>query len=243
MKRAVLDGMPIDLLPPESIRECILQWLIQPESSYQVITLNALMMMAARNSPALKRAIAEAALVIIDGAGISIALKRRGVVPTPRYRGIDLTRYLLEQASLLQKSVYFYGASRLVLARLRKVIVEKWPGIKILGMRDGYEEGDVRPDIVVKKPDILLVALGTPRQELFLATVLKDLPGTVGMGVGGSFDVLAGIKPEAPPFLQKIGVEWLFRMVQEPGRCRKLPELAQFWVRYVLLSGKEKSDG
>lgn len=238
MKRAFLDGLPVDLLPPGLVRDLIGQWLIRPERSYQVVTLNALMVMATRNHPALKKAITEAALVVADGVGITMALKRTGVIPSPRYRGIDLTRDLLEQALLLKRNVYFFGASRPVLDRLAKVIAEKWPGIRVAGMWDGYQKTDgAYADILEKKPDILLVALGTPQQELFLASVLKDLPGTIGVGVGGSFDVLAGIKPEAPLVIQKIGMEWLFRMVRDPERCRKLPELARFWAGYVLLGG------
>lgn len=235
MNRAVLGGLPVDLLTPETVRERIGQWLARPERSYQVVTLNALMVMAAEKHPELKRAIAAADLVVIDGIGISRALRRGGVFPPPRYRGVDLVRDLLAHASWVNRSVYFYGASRPVLDRLRAIAVERWPGIRIAGMWDGYRPEDARSDILAKRPDILLAALGTPRQELFLASVLKELPGTVGIGVGGSFDVLAGMKQEAPLLLQAAGMEWLFRMVREPARLAKLPDLARFWAKYVLL--------
>jgi len=136
---------------------------------------------------------------------------------------------LLERSSAKNRSVYFLGASRSVVTEVVKSVSNNYPGLRIAGFRDGFfnkaEEKTVVDEIRKSKPDILFVAMPTPKKENFLAKWHNYINVPVCHGVGGSFDVLAGLTKRAPFWMQKSGLEWLYRVIQEPRRM---------WRRYLI---------
>ncbi len=231
-----IEDIPISLYKNREVLDLIDNWLTSRERSRHIITLNALMLMAAVRLISLKDVIQQADMVTVDGYGIERLLHKRGL-KVQRFTGVDLTRQLLKQACQKAYSVYFFGGTEKIVTALRQVLPLKWPGLIISGVRDGYgnsgTEEVVFHEIVCKQPHILLVGLGVPEQDLFLARVLPYLRGTVGIGVGGTFEVLCGLKLEAPPLIRNHGLEWCFRMLQEPHRLKQLPYLVRFWCRYL----------
>ena len=196
----------------------------------QIVTLNAEMTMAARVDPELGSAIAAADLVIPDGAGVVWALGLQGY-RVRRSPGIELARELLVHAASKGWRVALVGASPAVMERLTTRLGQELPGLKFVLTAHGYQREDAWPgleqQLVGARPDLVLVALGIPRQE----TWIQRLPGRRGgiwMGVGGSFDVWAGVKKRAPSWMGALQIEWLYRLIQEPSRWRRMLALPEF---------------
>ena len=196
----------------------------------QIVTLNAEMTMAAKADPTLGAAIEAAQLVIPDGAGVVWALGRQGY-RVRRSPGIELARELLVHAAGHQWRVALVGASPTVMAQLTARLRQELPELLLVLTAHGYQPPAAWPgleqQLVAAKPDLVLAALGVPRQE----TWIHGLPGRRGglwMGVGGSFDVWAGTKKRAPSWMGALQIEWLYRLVQEPSRWRRMLSLPQF---------------
>lgn len=230
--RAFLAGLPVDLSSRKQLTELLREWLSQPRQSRQIVTLNVNMLMLAFKNDRLFRVIREADLVTADGAGIARALQRRHY-PVERITGLDLTRQLLQISAREGYSVYFYGGGARICEKLAAQLSRQYPGLLIQAVRDGYGLGCsaamIREELRAAPPRLLLVGMGTPAQELFLKDILPFLPGTVGMGVGGVLEILAGCQNQAPRLIRDHGLEWLFRMMQEPRRLNRLPDLIRFW--------------
>jgi N-acetylglucosaminyldiphosphoundecaprenol N-acetyl-beta-D-mannosaminyltransferase len=196
----------------------------------QIVTLNAEMTMAALAQPELGRAIAAAQLVIPDGAGVVWALGRQGL-RVQRSPGIELAWRLLEHAAAQGWRVALLGASPAVMEQLVERLRARIPALQLVCAAHGYQSAEAWPglerQLLDAQPDLVLVALGVPRQETWIA----DLPGRSGglwMGVGGSFDVWAGIKKRAPRWMGALQIEWLYRLLQEPSRWRRMLSLPAF---------------
>ena len=196
----------------------------------QIVTLNAEMTMAAKADPALGAAIAAAGLVIPDGAGVVWALGRQGY-RVQRSPGIELARDLLAHAAAQGWKVALVGASPVVMDQLTLRLRRELPGLKLVLTAHGYQPSEawsgLEQQLLAARPDLVLVALGVPRQE----TWVQQFPGRRGglwMGVGGSFDVWAGVKKRAPAWMGALQVEWLFRLIKEPVRWRRMLSLPAF---------------
>ena len=196
----------------------------------QIVTLNAEMTMAARADRALGAAIAAAQLVIPDGAGVVWALARQGQ-RVRRSPGIELAWRLLQHAARQQWRVALVGASPEVMAALRQRLAQELPNLPLVLAAHGYQEPGAWPaleqQLLALQPDLVLVALGVPRQETWTQRVHQGRPG-LWMGVGGSFDVWAGVKTRAPGWMGRFQIEWLFRLIQEPSRWRRMLSLPAF---------------
>jgi N-acetylglucosaminyldiphosphoundecaprenol N-acetyl-beta-D-mannosaminyltransferase len=204
----------------------------------QIVTLNAEMTMAALAMPDLAEVISQAGLVIPDGSGVVWALGRQGL-RVRRSPGIELAWRLLEHAALRGWRVALVGGSPGVMEALIERLRAQIPTLQPAFTAHGYQSGESWPglerQLLDVRPDLVLVALGVPRQETWIA----DLPGRSGglwMGVGGSFDVWAGVKKRAPRWMGALQIEWLYRLWQEPSRWRRMLALPAFaWA--VLKNG------
>lgn len=156
--------------------------------------------------------------------GILIIFNQKHLNKIPEsITGVDLFWDLLEIISKEKKSVYFVGASKEVLTELISRVNDKFPQLKICGY--SYKKWDdpaLPHEIAVSRPDLLLVAFGSPKQEIFLAKNKKLIGYRVGIGLGGTFDFITGKQKRAPKFVQKIGLEWLWRMILEPKRSGRI---------------------
>ena len=219
-------GVPVSVCP-DVFEAALALW---QRSGGQIVTLNAEMTMAAKADPALGAAIAAAALVIPDGAGVVWALGRQGY-RVRRSPGIELARDLLTHAASHGWRVALVGASPVVMEQLTTRLRQELPGLKLVLHAHGYQPAEAWPgleqQLLAARPDLVLAALGVPRQE----TWIQQLPGRSGglwMGVGGSFDVWAGVKKRAPAWMGALQIEWLYRLIQEPSRWRRMLSLPKF---------------
>ena len=172
----------------------------------------------------------KATLLIPDGIGVVLSTRALALGHIPRVTGIGLFMTLLESAHAGGKRVFLYGSKPEVCSRLGKVVRRRYPGIAHVETQHGYEDDDalILQRICLAKPDFLFVALGSPKQEKWIARHLDQLPVECVMGVGGSFDVLAGEVGRAPVFLQRAGLEWLYRLVTQPPRAGRMRALLSF---------------
>lgn len=194
-----------------------------------VCTVNvAILMMMSRDSR-LQRFIKNAALVVADGQPIVWASQWLAHPLPERVTGIDLIDALAKRAEQERFRVYLLGASREVIRAAAANLQSKYPRLDICGYDDGYfspaEAGDRVKAIRQSGAQILFVGMGVPRQEFFLEEHWSDLDVSLAIGVGGSFDVIAGLKKRAPHWVQEAGMEWLYRLLQEPKRL---------WKRYLV---------
>lgn len=191
--------------------------------------VNVAKLVKARHDPQLRRSLDEATFTVADGAPVVWLSRLCGCALPERVAGIDIMDALLALADRQGYGVYFLGAQRDAVERVVAQVRGRYPGVRIAGCRDGYFSSDqeeaVAETIRAGRADILLVAVPTPRKENFLRQwrTVMDVP--VCHGVGGSFDVVAGITRRAPRWMQKLGLEWFYRVMQEPGRM---------WKRYLV---------
>ncbi len=188
----------------------------------------AILMMMSRDSR-LQRFIKNAALVVADGQPIVWASQWLARPLPERVAGIDLIDALAKRAEQERFRVYLLGASREIIRAAAANLQSKYPRLDICGYDDGYfspaEACDRVEAIRQSGAQILLVGMGVPRQEFFLEEHWSDLDVSLAIGVGGSFDVIAGLKKRAPYWVQEAGMEWLYRLLQEPKRL---------WKRYLV---------
>lgn len=204
-----------------------------------IITLNSEMVVAGRRDPSFQRVLEEADLIIPDGIGVVWATRFLRRVRIMRIPGIDLAEQLLKTAQRTSARVYLLGAREAVNKEAVSRITERYPGIVIAGNHHGYFQGQeelVIEDIIAGSPDILLVGMGSPGQEFFIAHARGRLPATVMMGVGGSFDIWAGHRKRASRWMQSAGLEWLYRTLVDLGRVRRLTFIPSFV--WLVLSAK-----
>jgi N-acetylglucosaminyldiphosphoundecaprenol N-acetyl-beta-D-mannosaminyltransferase len=203
--------------------------------------VNAAKIVAMRRNRRLHDAVHSCGLVLADGQSVVWAAKALGRPLPERVTGIDLFLKLLDVAAKSGHRVYFLGATPYVLTRMLIEARSRFPGLNIVGARNGYfsqeDEATVVSDIRESKPDLLFLGMPSPKKELFIKRWASDSGALVVHGVGGSFDVLAGITRRAPSWWQSHGLEWLYRLLQEPRRLgwRYLSTN----VSFLLLLGRE----
>ena len=132
-------------------------------------------------------------------------------------------------------TVYMFGGAPGVAEKAAEEMRKKYPGLKIVGIHDGYfdakEEKNIIADIKEKKPSLLLVGLGSPKQEKWIYSNLRFTDAKLAIGIGGSFDVMSGNLKRAPEFFCKLGIEWLYRLIKQPTRFKRMMRLPKFVLR------------
>lgn len=201
---------------------------------HHVFTADASGIMRAQDDAAFMGLVKQADLVTPDGAGVILAGKLRGAALPERVSGVDLVEKISALAAEKQYRVYFFGAAEGIAAVAADTLAARYPGLPIAGVRNGFftaeEEEHIVAEIAKAKPDVLFVALGIPKQEQFIRRHFRDLGVPVMIGIGGSFDVISGRLRRAPRWMQKAGLEWLFRFAQEPSRLPRFASLPRFIV-------------
>lgn len=211
----------------------------------QIITVNPEFVMTAQHNSLFRQCINQAALVMADGIGIVWAARylRR---PTPeRITGVDTIVELAKLCASHGYHLYLLGAAPGVAEIAGARLQELAPGVTIVGSYAGSpavaEESEIIERIRAARADVLCVAYGAPAQDLWIQRNLKRLPVALAMGVGGSFDFLAGRQRRAPGWMRRLGLEWLYRLYREPWRWRRMLALPQFAIQ-VVLKGRKSND-
>ena len=200
-----------------------------------VVTLGTEMIVHAQRDPAFRAIVNGSALSLCDTIGVVLAARSRGATVAGRVAGVDLIEPLCVALAAADRSIYLLGAKGDTAARAAETLRAHVPGLRIAGARDGYfapdEEPAVAAAIAASGANVLFVGLGSPRQERFVATRLAETGCAVGIGVGGSFDVLAGTVRRAPKLWRRLNLEWLHRLLLEPARFRRQLALPYFvWL-------------
>lgn len=207
-----------------------------------VITLGTEMVVYAQRDVRFRTIVNQSALNVCDTIGLLKAANRRGASLRERVTGVELLEHLCSRAATEGLSVYLLGGAPGVADEAAAVLVARYPGLRIAGTHDGYFP-DAQNDAIVETirasgASILFVGLGSPRQEFFLSDYLARSGTGVGIGVGGSFDVISGRVERAPELWRRLNLEWLYRLFKEPKRWRRQLALPQF-VWLVLREGNK----
>jgi N-acetylglucosaminyldiphosphoundecaprenol N-acetyl-beta-D-mannosaminyltransferase len=222
--RAEILGCPVDLFNMQESVELIGTAMAQRQRLHHV-AVNVAKVVNMRRDPALRRDVAESDLINVDGMGVVWGCRLLGLAVRERVTGIDLMCEVLALCQERGYRPYFLGAGQQVLETFIGEIRNRYPGLDIAGWRNGYfpreDERDIAQDISASGADCLFVAISSPLKERFLRTYRDSLDVPFLMGVGGAIDVLAGHVARAPVWMQRAGLEWLFRLAQEPRRLAR----------------------
>lgn len=229
-------GVPVDSITMEEAVGLVNSFLVE-EGIHTVYTPNAEIIMAAQRDAGLKEILKGADLVVADGAGVVLASRLLNRSVPEKVSGIDLIKECFKAFTDKHTRYFLFGGKKGVAETAARNMEKDYPGIEISGCMDGYfseaEEEEIINRINASNADILLVALGAPRQEKWIARNMKRLNIRVCIGVGGALDVLAGTVALAPDFYRRNGLEWLFRLYKEPRRARRMLDLPRFMVRVI----------
>lgn len=215
-----------DLTPAEAVERG--QTLVESEEFHYAVTPNPEFILEAKKNESFRQALLGAGLVLADGVGVTYAAKILGRPLKGRVPGIEFAQGLMGWMAQSGKRLYLLGAKPGVAELAAANLKSKYPGLIICGTHDGYfqEDGPVVEDIRTHAADVVFVCLGAPKQELWMVKNGPDSGAKLMVGLGGSLDVFAGIVERAPEGFQKLGLEWLYRLMKEPsrvGRMSKLP--------------------
>ena len=229
--RVEILGVKVDALTMQQAVNRV-ESLIDARVPSIVATANAEMLLNSTHDAELKRILNSAELVVPDGAGTVWAAHHLGFEMPERVAGFDLVQELMKISPQKGRKFFLFGSAPGIADKAKAKAEELYPGIKIVGTRNGYFTEKDEPEIIlqIKKaaPDILLAALGVPKQEKWLAAHKDELQIPVSIGVGGTFDVMAGAVKRAPVWMQKAKLEWLFRAMLQPSRAGRLVALPKF---------------
>ncbi|HEY9439411.1 MAG TPA: WecB/TagA/CpsF family glycosyltransferase [Streptomyces sp.] len=216
---AMVCGLPVH---PLTLKESVAsaEALIADGGPHQHVVLNAAKIVQAHDNPELARIIRSCSLINADGQSVVWAGRLLGSPLPERVAGIDFMLALWRSAARKGYRVYLLGAEPGVVEATARIAASQ--GVEVVGYQDGYwdetQESHVVAAVREARPDILFLAVPSPRKEYFLARRQKDLGCALMVGVGGSFDVVAGVRSRAPRWMQRVGLEWFHRLIQEPRR-------------------------
>ena len=239
-KKEIL-GVGIHTLHMDEAVDTAADFLLKSDKCRVIATANPEMIMMAQDDPSLANALYEADLVVPDGVGAVWALNRRYGLTQTRVTGFDLTQNILALSAEKGYRVFFFGSAPGVAMAAKENAETKYPGLAVCGVRDGFfaesEEEDIVRMINAAKADFVLVALGVPKQENWITRHKDELNASLIIGVGGTLDVMAGVVPRAPKWMQDAKLEWLFRLLRQPKRILRMLALPRF-VLAVLCAKK-----
>ena len=234
--RTTIMGCAVDNLTMKETLNCI-ESFINSGRPHQHVVVNVDKIVKASQDKSLRNIINNCDLINVDGMPVVWASKILGNSLKERVTGIDLFYELIATSEAKGWSVYFLGAREEVVYKVVEILKNKHPDLKIAGFRNGYwaeaDESDIVKNIREAQPQLLFVAISSPKKEQFLSKYQEEMAIPFTMGVGGTFDVVVGKATRAPYWMQKIGLEWLYRFLQEPRRMFKryfIDDMYFFWL-------------
>lgn len=242
MKKQIL-GFSVDVLTMDETVSLIDKKIINQDLCQHVV-INAGKAVQASHDSKLKDIINSCDIVNADGMSIVWASRFLGSPLPERVAGIDLMHRLVALSSERGYKIYLFGAKEEVVVKVKESFEAQYPNLQVVGYRNGYYTADDERDIVShmkhSNADILFVGFSSPQKEKFLNKYMNQMGIPFCMGVGGSFDVVAGITKRAPFWMQKIGLEWFYRFLQEPRRMWKRYLVGNFKFCVIVLREKFK---
>lgn len=207
----------------DSFEKIIKEKLSKEEKAF-IVTANPETFMIADQDDTLKEILLDQKVIVVpDGVGIVKGANMLGYKVQERIPGIEIAWSLLKEGNAQKKSIFLLGASEEVKEKMVEKLKQEYPNLKLVGAMNGYGKDKDKDFEKIKKanPDIVLVALGIPAQEKLIYKHLKDFEKGIFVGVGGSFDVISGVKKRAPKIFQKLNLEWMYRLLKEPKRIKR----------------------
>ncbi len=230
-KRVNLLGVPVDCVDM-SQSLAVVDAMVAGDRPATIIAVNPEKVMKARQDPALRRFLWNCGLLIPDGIGVVYAVRLLEKQHIERVSGADLMPAICASAAARGYTVFLFGATEAVNRRAAEVLQQSYPRLRIVGRHHGFVDDAGMPAVIeqinASRPDVLFVALGSPKQELWLERYLPQLNVKVCQGVGGTFDVIAGKLKRAPLFFRRYNLEWLYRLMREPRRAIRQAALPGF---------------
>lgn len=203
--------------------------IIKERIPTQHVVINALKINLMEADPKLAEIVNACPLINADGASVVWAAKRLGIPLKERVTGCDMFQNLVRVAAEKGYKIFLFGAKEEVVTKVKSIYEKQYPGIQIVGYRNGYFTEKDEPEIVKKMhdsgADMMFVAFSSPKKEYWVNKYLNEIGIPFVMGVGGSFDIVAGVTERAPKWFQEHGLEWFYRFIQEPKRM---------WKRYII---------
>ena len=231
-----VDALTMD----ETIEE--IEKIIREKKPVQHVVINASKVNLMQKDKNLTKIVNACPIINADGASILWAAKMLNIPVKERVTGIDLFLNLVKLADAKGYKIFLFGAKEDVVKKVKDIFCQKYKNLNIVGIRNGYfspeEETEIAEQIRDAKPDILFVAFSSPKKEYWIKKYLDIMNVPFVMGVGGSFDVVAGVTSRAPRWMQEHGLEWFYRFIQEPGRMWKRYIVGN--LKFVLLTFKTK---
>ncbi len=230
-------GCRIDLVDAERATERVLEF-VRENATAQVVTLGTEMVVYAQRDESFRDIVNRCALSVCDTVGLLAVARSRGATLRTRVTGVELVEDLCARAAKLGTGIYLFGGGEGVAADAAAILETRFPGLVISGVRNGFYTSDDEDAIVAairsSGAKMLFAGLGSPRQEYWLSQHLAATGCAVGIGVGGSFDVLSGRAKRAPLLWQRVGLEWFYRLISEPSRFRRQLALPYFvWLVFL----------
>lgn len=240
-KKTHVLGVPFDAVTMEQAVAKAKKMLAE-EGQHFICTPNPEIVMEAQKDKELMNILHEADMIVPDGIGVVWASKYSEIRLKERVAGYDLTQNLMAELAATGETFYFFGGAPGVASTAARMMMKKYPGLKVVGVHNGYfdekEEKKIIQDIKTKSPSILLVGLGAPKQEKWIYDNIRLVGAKVAIGVGGSFDVMAGNVKRAPKIFQKLGLEWFHRLITQPTRWRRMMRLPKFALTVLKTKGR-----
>lgn len=229
-------GVPIDSITMDEAVEKVGAF-IDEGGLHKIFTPNSEIMMAAQRDSELRNILKEADMVTADGAGVVLASKLLGLSIPEKVSGVDLIIKIFEAYRGSGLRCFLFGAKPGIAEKAAKNLESDFPGVVVSGYHHGYfsdeHDDEITNAINASNADILLVALGAPKQEKWISSHSDKLRIKVCIGVGGTIDILAGAAQLAPDFFRRNGLEWLYRLCKEPRRAVRMLDLPRFMLRVI----------
>lgn len=239
--RVMILGIPIDNVDVDAVIAKVETFFAEGQT-HHIVTVNPEFVMEAQHNRAFRDVLLNADLATPDGFGLLLAARWLGTPLCGRATGVELTSRIAELCARIDRSIFLLGAAPGVAEQAAAVLCQRFPGLRIAGCFSGSprrrHEPFLQQIIRAVQPDVLLVAYGHPAQDLWIARNQQALQVPVAMGVGGTFDYLAGRVPHAPRLIRHMGLEWLYRLVRQPRRWRRIVRAVPLFAWTVLRHGR-----
>ena len=229
--KTFLLGVGFNNLTETEVLEYIVKNLQKQRKKYYIVTPNPELLVIANNDKDYKKVLNGAELALPDGIGIILGSQLLGKSLKQRITGVDFMEMLCKEVSKRPITVSFLGAGPNVAVKTSECLQKRYPGLNV-----GWVAQEWSEELKNKETDILFVAFGSPKQEIWISEHLNELPIKVAVGVGGAFDFVSGNVRRAPGFMRRLGLEWLFRLVIQPWRIKRQLSLVKF--SYLILKEK-----
>lgn len=240
MRHVEIMGVPFLHIDQNNFAKLLVERTVNKEKTF-VITANPEIVMRANEDPTLKQYINEATYICADGIGVVKAASILGEDLPGRVTGYDTMIELLKAGNEKRFKVYLLGAQKETIEKTVANIQRDYPNVEIVGYHDGFfdwNNNTIAEEAAALEPDLIFTALGVPRQEKWIYENMDKFSHGVFMGIGGSFDVIAGTVKRAPVIWQKLNLEWLYRLLKQPTRFKRMLVLPQFALKVFSMKRK-----